>query len=189
LAGSATPPYIAILRAWVGLRFFFRVDSCGSRASSGGVRAPRLKIYADDIKVGVDVEISDHLYRPAIRRNWFVKPPAARQVAGMPFSTLASLPAKEIFGGTIRGHYEHLDRMTVGEVDLVANTTVPLHQHPHEQVTYVISGRFEFTVGGETKVLEPGMAALIPGGVPHGGRTLTACRVLDIFSPVRDDYR
>jgi len=107
----------------------------------------------------------------------------------MSFTTLASLPAKEIFGGSVRGHYAHLERLTVGEVRLQANTTVPLHQHPHEQVTYVIEGRFQFTVGAETKVLEPGMAALIPGGVMHGGTTLTACRVIDLFSPVREDYR
>jgi quercetin dioxygenase-like cupin family protein len=107
----------------------------------------------------------------------------------MPFATLASLPAKEIFGGAIRGHYAHLTRLTVGEVELNADTVVPLHQHPHEQVTYVLAGRFEFIVGGETTVLEPGMAAIIPGGVSHGGRTLTACRVIDVFSPARDDYR
>ena len=107
----------------------------------------------------------------------------------MPFVKLATLPAKEIFGGTIRGHYAHLDKMTIGEVLLQAGTVVPLHDHPHEQVTYVLEGRFEFTVGDRTTVLEPGVAALIPGGVRHGGRTLTACRVLDVFSPVREDYR
>ena len=107
----------------------------------------------------------------------------------MSFATLASLPAKQLFGGAIRGHYVHLGQMTLGEVVLDANTTVPLHQHPHEQVTYVIEGSFQFTVGAETTVLEPGMAALIPGGVMHGGKTLTACRVVDVFSPVREEYR
>jgi quercetin dioxygenase-like cupin family protein len=107
----------------------------------------------------------------------------------MPFATLASLPVKEIFGGAIRGHYAHLTQLTIGELALQADTTVPLHQHPHEQVTYVMAGKFEFTIGNETKVLEPGMAAIIPGGVMHGGRTLTACRVIDVFSPVREDYR
>jgi quercetin dioxygenase-like cupin family protein len=107
----------------------------------------------------------------------------------MTFATLATLPAKEIFNGTIRGHYVHLERLTLGEVELQADTVVPIHQHPHEQVTYVLSGRFEFTVGGETTVLEPGRAALIPANTPHGGRTLTACRVVDVFAPVREDYR
>lgn len=107
----------------------------------------------------------------------------------MRFATLASLPVKEIFNGTIRGHYAHLERTTIGEVHLDANTVVPIHQHPHEQVTYVIEGRFQFTVGEETTVLEAGMAALIPGNTPHGGTTLTACRVVDLFAPVREDYR
>ncbi len=107
----------------------------------------------------------------------------------MSFVTLAALPVKEIFDGKVRGHYAHLDHMTVGEVHLNANTTVPIHRHPHEQVTYIIDGQFEFTVGDKTTVLKPGMAAIIPGNTPHGGRTLTACRVLDVFSPVREDYK
>jgi quercetin dioxygenase-like cupin family protein len=81
------------------------------------------------------------------------------------------------------------DAMTIGEVHLDANAVVPMHEHPHEQFTYVMEGRFQFTVGGETTILEPGMVALIPGGVPHRGTTLTACRVIDVFSPVREDYR
>ena len=107
----------------------------------------------------------------------------------MSFATLASLPVKEIFGGTVRGHYAHLPKLTVGEVTLDPDVTVPLHQHPHEQVTYVLEGKFKFTVGEETTVLGPGMAAIIPGGVLHGGTTLTACRVIDVFSPAREDYR
>jgi len=107
----------------------------------------------------------------------------------MSFTTLASVPAKEIFGGAIRGHYAHLEKLTLGEVHLAPGTVLPMHSHPHEQVTYVISGRFEFTVGDQTTVLEPGMIAMIPGGVMHGGKTLTACRALDVFTPVREDYR
>jgi quercetin dioxygenase-like cupin family protein len=107
----------------------------------------------------------------------------------MRFPALTTIPPRNILDGTIRGHYAHLDGMTIGEVHLDANTTVPMHSHPHEQVTYVIAGRFEFTVGDESTVLEPGMAALIPAGAAHGGRTITACRVIDVFAPARDDYR
>jgi unsaturated pyranuronate lyase len=105
------------------------------------------------------------------------------------FPKLTSLPTREILGGAIRGQYAHLPTMTIGEVLLDASTIVPMHSHPHEQVTYVIDGRFEFTVGNETTVLEPGMAALIPSGATHGGKTITSCRVIDVFSPARDDYR
>jgi len=105
------------------------------------------------------------------------------------FSKLVDVPAREILGGTIQGHYVHANAMTMGELFLKPNTVVPMHEHPHEQLTYVMDGRFQFTVGSETTILEPGMAALIPGGVMHGGTTLTACRVIDVFSPIREDYR
>jgi len=106
----------------------------------------------------------------------------------MPFAIYSSLPGRKVFPG-ITGHYVHLDHLTCGEVDLDAGALIPLHQHPHEQVTYVVSGRLEFTVGAETQILEPGTCAVIPGGTPHSGRALTACRALDVFSPVREDYR
>lgn len=107
----------------------------------------------------------------------------------MSFVALSQLPLKEVLNGAVKGHYAHLDRMTIGEVDVAADAILPMHSHPHEQITYVISGRYEFTVGDKTTILEPGMAALIPGNVVHGGKALTACRVIDIFSPTRDDYR
>ncbi len=106
----------------------------------------------------------------------------------MPFATLSQLVPKEIFPGTF-GRYAHIDQMTIGEVELAAGTVIPLHQHPNEQITFVLSGRFDFRVGDETHILESGTAALIPGNVPHGGTTLTACRVLDVFAPVRQEYR
>ncbi len=107
----------------------------------------------------------------------------------MPFISYPDLAVRPLFGGTIRGRYGHTERMTLGIVELDAGAVVPAHAHPHEQITYVVEGRFEFFVGEERTTLEPGMAALIPGGVTHGGRTLTKVRVVDVFAPVREDYR
>ena len=56
-------------------------------------------------------------------------------------------------------------------------------------MAHVIEGRFELTVGGETRVLDPGTVALIPGGVEHGGKAVTDCRLLDVFHPLREDYK
>jgi quercetin dioxygenase-like cupin family protein len=50
----------------------------------------------------------------------------------MSFTTLASVPAKEIFGGAIRGHYAHLEKLTLGEIELAPDTVLPMHSHPHE---------------------------------------------------------
>ena len=107
----------------------------------------------------------------------------------MNFVTLSQLPVKSVLGGAIQGQYAHLERMTIGEVRMDADAVLPMHSHPHDQLTYGLSGRYEFTSGDKTTVMEPGMTALIPGGVVQGGRTLTACHVIDVFAPVREDYR
>ena len=107
----------------------------------------------------------------------------------MSYPTLASFPAKEIFNGTIRGHYAHVERMTIGEVVIAPGTVLPMHQHPHEQITYVLEGQLEFTVGDHTSVVGPGQVILIPPSAVHGGRSLTAVRLIDVFAPVREDYR
>jgi quercetin dioxygenase-like cupin family protein len=106
----------------------------------------------------------------------------------MPIVTLASLPPRTIFPGIV-GHFAHTDRLTIGEIDLAASSIVPVHQHPHDQLTYILAGRAECTVGGETRELDAGMCVLTPGGTPHTFRALTACRALDVFTPVREDFR
>ena len=106
----------------------------------------------------------------------------------MSFTSISRIPVREIFPG-IRGRYFHGDRMTAGDLVLDAETDIPIHRHPHEQLTYLLEGRMEFIVGDEKQLMEPGDIAIIPGGVLHGGRTLTSCRVIDTFAPARDDYR
>lgn len=59
----------------------------------------------------------------------------------------------------------------------------------HEQVSYLIAGRFEFTIGEETRLVEAGSVVTIPANVMHSGLALTDCSVVDVFSPVREDYR
>ncbi len=105
-----------------------------------------------------------------------------------PFVKVADLPRRKIFAGAT-GHYVHTAKMTLGEVELAAGVVVPLHQHPHDQFSYVLAGRVEFTVGTEARVMEAGTCAVIPGGVLHGCRALTPCRLLDTFAPAREDYR
>ena len=76
-------------------------------------------------------------------------------------------------------------------VHLEAGSIVPEHSHPHEQMGMLISGRLEFTIGGVTRIVEPGDIWRIPGHVPHMVRTLDEgpAVALDVFHPVRDDYR
>jgi quercetin dioxygenase-like cupin family protein len=66
---------------------------------------------------------------------------------------------------------------------------VPVHEHPHEQVGHVVSGRLRFRIADEERELGPGDGYAIPGGVPHGCIALGDSIAVDSFSPVRDDYR
>lgn len=82
------------------------------------------------------------------------------------------------------------ERLMISVVDLAPGSVVEEHSHPHEQMGLLISGRVEFTVGDETRVLGPGDMWRIPGGVRHKVVTLAAPAVaIDVFHPVRDDYR
>ena len=107
----------------------------------------------------------------------------------MSFTSISRIPERQLFGASIRGRYAHGDRMTMGDVLLAPDTPIPMHQHPHEQITFLLQGRMEFVVGDDTLTMEAGDIAIIPADCPHGGRTLAACRVIDVFAPARDDYR
>ncbi|MDN3659435.1 cupin domain-containing protein [Ferruginibacter paludis] len=106
----------------------------------------------------------------------------------MPFIELENLPEKEIFPGfTARGI--HTGTMSFIYWDVKAGAEVPEHNHLHEQVANVLRGRFELTVNGETTILEPGTVAIIPPYAVHSGRAITACELLDVFTPEREDYK
>jgi quercetin dioxygenase-like cupin family protein len=66
---------------------------------------------------------------------------------------------------------------------------VPTHSHPHEQLGHVIEGELELTIGGEAHVLSTGDAFQIPGRTEHSARSERGCVVMDVFQPVREDYR
>lgn len=83
----------------------------------------------------------------------------------------------------------HMEGMSVAYVDLVEGAVLPIHQHVHEQMTNVLEGILEVTVGEETRICHPGDVVVLPSNMPHGVRALTACRVIDVFQPVREDYK
>ena len=106
----------------------------------------------------------------------------------MPFIELNSLPEKEQIKG-YHGRAIHTGTMSFLYWNVDAGAAIPVHTHPHEQVAHVMSGQFALTVAEETRVLEPGTVAVIPPHVPHGGKAVTDCTLLDVFSPEREDYK
>lgn len=101
---------------------------------------------------------------------------------------LSDLQQKEIITG-YRARFIHGLNMTLAYWEIDAGATLPEHSHPHEQASNILSGEFELTVDGESHLLKPGMGFMIPPDTPHAGRALTACQILDVFQPVREDYR
>ena len=106
----------------------------------------------------------------------------------MAFLELKDLVGKEIVPG-YRARFIHSEHITLAYWEVDPGAELPEHSHPHEQIANVLEGKFELTVGGESKILEPGMIAVIPSQIPHSGKAITACRLLDSFYPVREDYR
>jgi quercetin dioxygenase-like cupin family protein len=62
------------------------------------------------------------------------------------------------------------------------------HSHPHVQASYIAEGRFEVTVGEETRVLSAGDSFIAPANVVHGVKALDAGRLIDSFTPHRADF-
>ena len=63
-----------------------------------------------------------------------------------------------------------------------------IHTHPHTQLTYVVSGKFRFTVGEDIYEVKAGDTLLKRDGVVHGCTALEGGILLDIFTPMRDDF-
>lgn len=61
------------------------------------------------------------------------------------------------------------------------------HAHPHEQMTYCLEGHFVFTVDGCEHPLRAGENLAIPSNVLHSTVALEKGRLLDCFTPLRDD--
>lgn len=84
--------------------------------------------------------------------------------------------------------------LAVGESTLMskfvleAGSELPLHQHPHEQIGFLVSGKIILTIGGESCSLEPGDSWAVPGGVEHKAVVLEHTEVIEVFYPVRQDY-
>lgn len=72
-------------------------------------------------------------------------------------------------------------------VEFQARGVGAMHQHPHEQTTYVLSGRCRYTVNGSVREMGPGDIVVVPGNTPHGMVAIEATTLFDTFSPPRQD--
>ena len=95
----------------------------------------------------------------------------------------------EIFPG-VQIHTISGERMMLSFVEFEPHSVVQPHQHPHEQVGVLLEGELTFQIGDETHRVLPGQMWRIPGGIVHSAVAGdTRAKALDVFHPIREDYR
>jgi quercetin dioxygenase-like cupin family protein len=97
-------------------------------------------------------------------------------------------PEKELAPG-ITGRYLHGSGITYGRVRILKGSLMPMHSHPHEQLTHIHEGTLVMVVGRDVHRLEAGDLLAIPPNTPHSAEALTDVSLTDVFTPVREDYR
>lgn len=80
------------------------------------------------------------------------------------------------------------DKIMLVIADFKVGGVGQLHNHHHSQVTYVQSGEFEMTIGDDVRTIKGGDSYYIPPFVMHGCVCKKAGMLIDVFSPVREDF-
>lgn len=91
-------------------------------------------------------------------------------------------------GGSRRRVVISLPELMLVEFAFEAGGIGALHSHPHIQTSYIVEGTFEVTIDGQTETVAAGGAYIVPSGLVHGVKALTAGRLIDSFTPRRDDF-
>lgn len=100
----------------------------------------------------------------------------------------ADIPWEQVDKTVRRKIMAYDERLMVVKVEFETGGVGNVHQHPHSQITHVESGEFEVEIAGEKKILKGGDAFYIPTNVLHGAVCLKAGVLIDVFSPMREDF-
>jgi len=100
----------------------------------------------------------------------------------------AAQPWENLGHGVRRKVLTYSPQLMLVKVEFEAGSIGATHQHPHEQISYVESGVFAYTIGAETRVLRSGDSCVVPGDTLHGVVCFEAGALLDSFTPARQDF-
>ena len=95
---------------------------------------------------------------------------------------------KELIDGVFLRTLVYGDRTLMTEVKLKRGSVVPAHDHPQEQTGYLVSGSLRFFGEGGETIVGPGDSWNFAAGFRHGAEALKDTRVIEVFSPIREDY-
>lgn len=98
------------------------------------------------------------------------------------------IPWEDAAPGIKRQLYGYDEKIMLVKIRFEEGAVGSVHQHPHSQVSYVESGAFELTIGDEIKTLKTGDGYYVPPNVLHGAFCLQAGVLIDVFSPLREDF-
>lgn len=105
------------------------------------------------------------------------------------FKSLAEMKPLPIWNGILARVCEGR-QMTFAVAELEAGAVAERHQHQNEQLGLVLQGSCDFEVGGERRQLRVGDTYVIPAMVPHEAIAgPSGCVLIDVFSPIRDDWQ
>ena len=82
----------------------------------------------------------------------------------------------------------HGEKTLMGQFRIAKGSIIPTHSHPHEQTGFMISGKLRFTVDGEVTDVETGDSWCLHGNIKHSAEALEDSVIIEVFSPVREDY-
>ncbi|MDQ2898747.1 MAG: cupin domain-containing protein [Acidobacteriota bacterium] len=82
----------------------------------------------------------------------------------------------------------HGETITIARLLLRKGAIVPMHSHANEQIANLESGKLHWVVNGEETIMQGGESFQIAPNVPHMVEALEDCVVIDVFSPVREDW-
>ena len=94
----------------------------------------------------------------------------------------------DLGGGSTRRILAYNPELMGVEVAFETGSVGKEHTHPHTQMSYVLSGKFSYSVEGEAVTLNPGDSIVVPSGLVHGTVCLEKGVLLDVFTPMREDF-
>ena len=105
------------------------------------------------------------------------------------FTENKTIDIQDLGGGVTRKILSYSNNLMVVELQFAAGAVGAKHSHPHEQIGYIVSGRLIYQEDGqEDKELHTGDTYYVAPNVVHGVQILEDTKLLDVFTPAREDF-